>query len=147
MDCLLEEVLLFLSSCFFLTIWEAPGPFWGALGVISEQKCKTNARRAHESTVFTLRAAVYQPKRDRKLTLGIFALVRGRTKKPCAFPHCRFRRHLQSIHRRRHDVARSLASQKGKAARLVAEWERARDILAERVRGKRPQVARRFEPV
>ena len=48
---------------------------------------------------------------------------------------------------RRHDVARSLASQKGKAARLVAEWERARDILAERVRGKRPQVARLFERV
>ena len=47
---------------------------------------------------------------------------------------------------RRHDVARSLASQKGKAAHLVAEWERARDILADRSSGKqaRVQVARLF---
>ena len=43
---------------------------------------------------------------------------------------------------RRHDVARSLASQKGKAARLVAEWKRARAIIAERQPG---QVARLFE--
>ena len=46
---------------------------------------------------------------------------------------------------RRHDVARSLASQKGKAARLVAEWERARDILTERTRGKTRKVAHLFE--
>ena len=46
---------------------------------------------------------------------------------------------------RRHDVARSLASQKGKAARLVTEWERARDILAERTRGKGRKVAHLFE--
>ena len=46
---------------------------------------------------------------------------------------------------RRHDVARSLASQKGKAARLVAEWERARDILTERTRGKGRKVAHLFE--
>ena len=47
---------------------------------------------------------------------------------------------------RRHDVARSLASQKGKAAHLGAEWERARDILADRSSGKqaRVQVARLF---
>ena len=48
---------------------------------------------------------------------------------------------------RRHDVARSLASQKGKAARLSAEWERARRILTERVRSKRAQVELLFERV